>query len=559
MELKLDSRKKNYIKIRWIVWIRSLLSSFCLLLLVLYEVGGAFSTPAYLVLVLIMSLNLVYIHLLPYIQDWGRFAVIQTVIDSLGAFLLVYFTGGVVSIFTFVYFVLIFAWTMLLSGHASLYFASLATIFLSVITIASFFKHLLVLPFFSYEWLGDLNQRKNKILATFFAQSLGFYAVAVLSIALSRGLQRVKILYHEILENMKEGVLVMDHLLNLVYINAEARRLIELHSKENLVGKKLDEIFLPHRFKRLGDLLESRKEGDFEVELFLEDGTSLHLGLKLSLIYEENKTRGSIVIFEDLTLKKQLQAMKRRTLRLEGIEEMALGIAHEIRNPLASIRGCVQELSHENDSDYSKELGNIIISESDRLDRILEQFLDFTKPTQLRLKKVDLNSLIREVLLLVENHQKGRDLEIKTILLPDPVYVMCDGDKILQIFFNLAFNALEAGATQLEIRFSPSYMPLQIDGDHRFFSKIETLLIEFIDNGSGIKEENYGKIFTPFFTTKSSGTGLGLSIVSKILKQHQGHIEVENSPERGAIFKIWLPLSPIGYQEPPGLKGKENG
>jgi signal transduction histidine kinase len=266
--------------------------------------------------------------------------------------------------------------------------------------------------------------------------------------------------------------------------------------------------------------------------------------MKISLLREEKEIRGFIILLRDLTLKKSLESVEKRALRLEGIEEMALGMAHEIRNPLASVRGCAQELKRSETDPYNQKLQEIILNESDRLDKILEQFLNFTKPEIFQFKEIELASLIEKVILLVKTHENGKNLKISSNYPRHPLLVTCDADKITQAFLNLALNAIEADATELEIFVKKAPMPLMIEGQPRLLSEIPTILIEFRDNGKGIPEANLKKIFTPFFTTKTTGTGLGLPIVSKILKQHQGHIEVKTSPGK-TFFQVWLPVAPI--------------
>ncbi|RME05083.1 MAG: PAS domain-containing protein [Planctomycetota bacterium] len=538
--------EEEFVKIKWLLFLRPMICLFCLALLLIYELGGGMTVPAYVILGLLLLLNLIYLNLLPYIQNYFTFLLSQAIVDSVAFLLLIYFTGGVLSIFSFLCFVGILHWNISISPRSSVYFASCCTIFLSLITISHFFPNY-YLPFFYYEWIGDFPLKKNRILASFFAQSVGFYLIVLLAGRLSKTYQRARIFYDEIVENIKEGLIVLDSGGNIVLFNKEAKRLLSpTLPSQAVVGNKFEKVFERKEYAPLRQILSSSKEMDVDLTLPLSPQAPLYLNVKTSILKENQHYRGVVALLHDLTLKKQLKALEQKALHLEGIEEMAMGIAHEIRNPLASLRGCVQELFSGSQAsaslEYSQKLQEVILSESDRLDRILQEFLEFARPSRLHFQYHNLPKILEEVFLLLENHPQTSPIRYKILASPTLPKLECDRDKIFQVFFNLALNSLEAKATRILISVEKaSNLPIQLHPTHKFFSQTPSLFIKFQDNGEGFSENTLKHLFTPFFTTKSKGSGLGLSTVYKIVKLHRGHIEAHSSPSQGATFCIWLP------------------
>lgn len=249
------------------------------------------------------------------------------------------------------------------------------------------------------------------------------------------------------------------------------------------------------------------------------------IGFLSAYISEQVKKKDQVV----LSLQRQL----RREDRLSAIGRLAASTAHEIRNPLASISGCAEALSESlklggND----QKLFNVIMKETSRLNNIINGLLEYVKPKKLQLAKVSLDELIEEVIFLIQNNKdfkKGVSIHKETNF--DNIKVVCDGQQIKQVLFNLLVNAVETVKENGKIIING-----EIDKSR------QRAQINIIDNGKGIEEERLESIFEPFASGKDKGVGLGLSIALSIMKEHGGNIELESKVDRGSTFRVVLPL-----------------
>jgi signal transduction histidine kinase len=213
----------------------------------------------------------------------------------------------------------------------------------------------------------------------------------------------------------------------------------------------------------------------------------------------------------------------------ELLEEMATGLAHEIRNPLGSIKGAAQYLQSEVESDESRKLLDVIVEEADRLNGVVSQFLNYAKPYRLNLKAQDINPVIEKAVSVIRANNLSERIVIETDLNPTLPLVDVDAEQMIQVIINIAFNAIEAmpeGGT-LMLRTS------RIDSE-----KGEAIGISIRDTGRGIRKEELRNIFKPFFTTRERGIGLGLALCHRIIKKHGGYIRVKSIPGQGSIFYI---------------------
>lgn len=246
----------------------------------------------------------------------------------------------------------------------------------------------------------------------------------------------------------------------------------------------------------------------------------------LSALYPESKDIFTSLYALDTKLEKE------RTLLLE---EMAPVLAHEIRNPLGSIKGAAQCLKSEAITGEHRKLLAVIVEEVDRLNSVVSQFLDYAKPHVVNLKTQNINHIIERVISLIKTNNMPENIAIKTDLHPDIPDIAVDREQITQVLLNIVFNAVDAmpaGGT-LTIKTS------KIEGETG-----EAVGISLRDTGRGIKRENMRNIFKPFFTTKERGVGLGLAICQRIIKNHNGHIRVKSIPGQGTVFYIRLGAAP---------------
>jgi signal transduction histidine kinase len=222
---------------------------------------------------------------------------------------------------------------------------------------------------------------------------------------------------------------------------------------------------------------------------------------------------------------------------LATIGGMSAGIAHELRNPMASIRGSIQLLAEGLTLDSEqKALMNIVIDESTHLNNIINDFLTYAKPRPPQLECCDINSLVHDTLTILKNGEMfKKNIAVYIDLEPENTSINLDIDQIKQVFWNLAINACQA---------MPDGGILSVKSTTKKIKGTYYKLIEFQDTGIGINKEHVNRIFHPFYTTKEKGTGLGLCTAYRIIEEHGGRIEVESESEKGSIFKIYISLNP---------------
>ena len=249
--------------------------------------------------------------------------------------------------------------------------------------------------------------------------------------------------------------------------------------------------------------------------------------------------------------------MKERD-RLAALGEMAAGLAHEIRNPLAAIKGAIQLLvpdgkaaAEKEDPEQAREFLGIILEEVNRLNGVVTQFLDYSRPAKPSLVPGDVNEILHRTLKLLAG-EIPEDVRLSVELAEELPLVSCDAEQLRQVFLNLALNALEAmpegGSLEVSTRLARDELALWRDSPHRS----DQVEIRFRDSGPGIPEEAREHIFIPFYTTKQKGTGLGLAICQRIVKTHGGQIGIRSAPADGAEFVVSLPAlpAPVEAREP---------
>ena len=260
------------------------------------------------------------------------------------------------------------------------------------------------------------------------------------------------------------------------------------------------------------------------------------IGLGKSFLKDHNQNiKGLIVFFTDLTEINKLNELLQRSERLAALGEMAAGVAHEIRNPLNSIRGFSQ-LFNENmvSEDKTKEFSEIIIKEVDRLNGLVVDLLDFSREQNISKREMDIRPLIDLTISYVKQGRPELEAQWEKDFPDASATVGIDPDKVKQVLINIYQNALDAMQEKSEIRIKTSLL-YSTDPE-------KMLVIHIEDNGPGMPEKVLEKIFNPFYSTKSRGSGLGLSICQRIIEEHGGYIAVESAEGKGTIFRIHLPI-----------------
>jgi two-component system, NtrC family, nitrogen regulation sensor histidine kinase GlnL len=352
-----------------------------------------------------------------------------------------------------------------------------------------------------------------------------------------------QISWEQILGGLEDGVVTVDPDGKIVFFNEAAEVLTETSAAQTLQGR-VDLLF--RREPWLLDLVKksrpprqesARGEGD----LITRSGRKLPVSVTVSPLRDYyGKFLGTILLLRDVKHRIELEEDLKRADRLAMLGTLAAGLAHEIRNPLGGIKGAAQLLRRSVDGDSSlREYTDIMIREVDRVDKLIGQLLDLSRPPQLTLAPVNIHEILDDVLLLESPTAGERKVTIQKKFDPSLPPIRGDRAQLTQVFLNLVKNAFQAmdkpGSLVITTRLETDYhVREQGTGRNRF------IWVEISDEGTGIKQEDLTRIFAPFFTTKNSGTGLGLAISYGIIKEHGGIIRVESSEGKGTTFKVSL-------------------
>src|SRR5438309_832185 len=352
-----------------------------------------------------------------------------------------------------------------------------------------------------------------------------------------------------VLAGLPDAVIAVDTELRVVFWNSAAEVLAE-RSARRAEGRLLKEIFPADAsiVRRLAETLASG-ESRSEAEALIERADRREIPVSLvtaALFGKDGNVGGAVAVLRDLSRIRQLEAEVRRGETLASAGRMAVGLAHEIRNPLGAIRGAVQLLARELASEPRlTEYTTVLTKEVDRVNRIIEMLLNLARPAPVRPVPLNLHQLLERVALLTE--EGARDKRISVVRRYDPSLppILGDEDRLVQVFHNLmrnAMDAMSAGGTltlATKVSLNPLFGKMDLGG-----GPARTMVeAHVIDEGSGIPAAARAKIFDPFFTTKDHGLGLGLAICHQILEQHRGAIHVDSEEGRGTTVTCFLPTA----------------
>jgi two-component system nitrogen regulation sensor histidine kinase GlnL len=352
-----------------------------------------------------------------------------------------------------------------------------------------------------------------------------------------------QISWEQILTNLEDGVITLDQDGKIAFFNEAAEALTEI-SSSRATQRPLEQLFKTEPW--LIDLVKktqpprqesARGEGDFVTRW----GRKTPVSLTVSPLQDgQGKYLGSVLLFRDIKHRKELEEDLKRADRLAMMGTLAAGLAHEIRNPLGGIKGAAQLLRRSiEDNSSLLRYTDIMIREVDRVNQLIEQLLDLSRPAQLTLAPVNIHQILEDVLLLEAPTLGESAIAVRKAFDPSLPPIRGDRAQLTQVFLNLVKNAFQSmersGTLTLTTRLETDFhIREQGTGRNRF------IWVDIADEGAGIKEEDLPHIFSPFFTTKNSGTGLGLSICYRIIKEHGGLIRVDSVAGRGTTFKVSL-------------------
>jgi two-component system sensor histidine kinase HydH len=343
-------------------------------------------------------------------------------------------------------------------------------------------------------------------------------------------LSRMKIFSDNLMENMPVGLVAMDNNERIISVNPAAQLLLKFKIKEARKG------YAGHVLSgQLNDLVKAmrlkKKLVEKEIQIKDDIGKTTLLDVVVSpLVNKDGSSLGSLMILRDLTEIGQLKAEIEINKRLAAIGRLAAGVAHEIRNPLSSIKGYATFFKEIFDKESENhDIADVMIKEVDRLNLVVSELVELAKPIQMSKKPVNVKEIIIESIKLIEHDAKNKQISIDMDLNDEINDIHADQDRLKQVLLNLYLNAIQSmeNSGKLSIKLSRNIS--------------QQVLIRVSDTGSGIRKEDLSDIFEPYFTTKLSGTGLGLAIVNNIIKAHNGAVDVKSEPGRGTSFTIILP------------------
>lgn len=355
-------------------------------------------------------------------------------------------------------------------------------------------------------------------------------------LAATQSLANLRALHERIVASIRSGLVTTDLEGRIFSFNAAAQE-ITGYQERAIRGQDASILFSElkdHVAQTLRALQNGETSPRFETSCQTSEGMRLRLGYSISpLSSEAGETTGMVITFQDLTQVRSLEEISRRQDRLAAIGRMAASIAHEIRNPLAAMRGSIQMLRSEMDNDSSQtELMEIILRESDRLNSIITDFLSYARPRSLTQAKVDVGDLLHQTFALMRHSPEINSNQSIVEELPgEPIFAEVDEGQLKQVFWNLARNALQAMPQGGTLRAT-----LDKNSDNR-------LRIAFSDTGRGMSPDQVEHLFEPFSST-TGGTGLGLSIVYQIIRDHGGTINVRSRVGQGTTITVELPMVP---------------
>ena len=388
--------------------------------------------------------------------------------------------------------------------------------------------------------LEDIKSVEDRMLRRLIIISLILAAISIIVLSIiftmqnlktvSNEYQKFKTLTSSVLENMSEAVIVLDKENFITLFNKSAEQLFNIDSNQ-VVGKNISAV--QNNILNFLKLNESTKTDSYFEKQIIINGEVKFLTFSISsLIVPDSNQQSFTIVIKDVTETKRLEEDAKRNEKLSAMGELASGVAHEIRNPINAIGMIAQRLNKEfsptsNQNEYA-DITQLLKTEVNRINKIITQFLSYTKPIEINPKPVDLRLFFEEIFLLFNEQAKQKD--IKLILQKgDLQNCIFDVDLIKQALMNIIQNAFDAVNKDGEVILQ--YHKIKND-----------LVIQVDDNGIGITTEQQKKIFDLYFTSKKDGNGLGLSISQKIISQHNGLISVSSEVNKGTTFKIILPI-----------------
>jgi two-component system sensor histidine kinase PilS (NtrC family) len=514
---------------------------------------GDIQTTHYALIVTIYFLTFVYVVLLKRLKALIKLAYAQLLVDTLLVTAIIYCTGGIESIFSFLYILTIINGSILLYRTGGMIIASMSSILYGLLIGLHYYGVIApqgIMPGQSTAY------QEAPVVYTFLVNVAAFYLTAFLGSYASEQARKSRVelrvkqadiikleaLNEWIIRSISSGLTAIDDKGRIISFNPAAEKIFGV-SAENTIGKKAQEVF-PSVLEQVQNRLSG---ADHDPDAFIDssyqrpDGARSFLRCSVSPLHLPGGSHGGhILFFQDTTAMKQIEEEMRKVEGLAMVGELAAGIAHEIRNPMASISGSIQMLKENLDPDsMNGRLMDIILREVSRLNSLVNDFLLFARPKQAKVERFDLNQLILESLELIKNSGEWIDrIDVHTRL-GESLQIETDPQQIRQVLWNLFLNASEAMPLGGSLYVSTETVN-NFNG-HGRSRKMAKVTIR--DTGRGFSQEALQHLFTPFYTTREGGSGLGLATVKRIIEGLKGRVYGKNHPEAGAEITLLLDMN----------------
>ncbi|MBC2696566.1 MAG: PAS domain S-box protein [Desulfobacteraceae bacterium] len=545
--------KNNFLdkRLRWLIFFRVVIATFLLCITTFIRIKEiepslqALLAPVYFIIALTYLFSFAFLFTPKIIKNIRLNIYIQSLSDISLITALVYVTGGIGSIYSVFYPLIIIYSALFLAGRGGLIAASASSIFYGLLLDLEYYGFLQPASPLGY----DYNFDTNYVFSRIFIHIISFYIIALLTSFAARqekkardllvekesAFDQLDLLHKSIIESVDTGILTVDLNRNIKSFNKGAEE-ISGFLRSEIIDKKIDYV-LPVFLNILNKENQWKQGSRFEAA----DSGKI-LGCSVSPLVDGNRKKiGDILIFQDLTTIKEMESHIEKNKRLAFVGEMAASLAHEIRNPLASISGPIQMLSKNLEMDETdRRLMQIILRGKDRLEGFVKDFLLLARPKQSERKDIDVKAIIDDVLESLRFSSEWReDIEvIKNLCNQTSIY----GNKaeIRQVIWNIISNAVQA---------MPDGGRLKIETSEVFNDTKEYIEIWISDNGCGIEEKDQDRVFEPFYTTKENGTGLGMAIVYRIVESHMGKIKIKSKSGKGTDCIVLLPQKEVSDGE----------
>jgi two-component system sensor histidine kinase PilS (NtrC family) len=505
--------------------------------------------PFFFLIGLTYALTAVYSMLLRQAEQRRWIVDVQLACDAILISALIHLTGGVASLFSTLYMLPIIAAAAVLSLRGALMVGLLSSVLYGGLVYAQYFGT----PALPVVEGADVLQPPRVALYTVGLNIFGFVAVAGLSGYLSEGLRRagqeleqasnqiadLQAFSEYAINSLTSGLTTTDVTGTVLTLNKAGEAIIGITAPA-AVGRRVQEMLqLPEPCRAIFGPLEQRPPLPRVEYVFTRpDRRQIELGISTAILVTPRGESGFVITFQDVTEARRQEREARIQQRLAAVGEMAAGIAHEIRNPLASMSGSIQILRQELPlTEEQAQLMDIVMRESERLNETIRSFLAYARPQRNAAARLDVRNVMTDTATLLQNSSERHDRHVIVVDVPaDPVWCLADESQIRQVAWNLATNGLRAMPNGGDLRLSVESWPKEEQGPGQ-------AIIAVRDSGVGIPSDQLESILQPFRGGFSRGTGLGLSIVHRIVSDYGGELQVTSQQGEGTTVTVKLPMA----------------